>query len=749
MQGHDTQLQLLRLSTVPTRHCAMAPPPSPGALRRRSGGARPCTAWRNRVAFGGSAPCATSFPQVIGQAASFNASLWYAIGEAISTEARAMHSVGRAGLTFWSPNINIFRDLRWGRGQETPGEDPTLSAAFAVAFVRGLQGEEEHAAGLSTSDQPLKASGTCKHFTAYDLEAWGGTDRYHFDAKVSMQDMEDTLQPPFRACVEKGHATGIMCAYNRINGVPACASVELLNNTARGDWNFDGYITSDCGAVAVIDDWIHYVSSPEEAVAITLNAGMDIECGTYVSRFAQEAVGKGILSEGTIDRALFALYQVQMRLGLFDGDPRQGPWVHIRPSAIASLSHQALTLQAACQSLVLMKNQCLAAHRTSRPRDALPLNKMEIETLAVIGPHANATQAMLANYAGIPCTITSPWVGLTRYVNTILEPGCLDVECESTDGLESARSASRSADATILLVGLDQSQEGEGRDRTSLLLPGQQEKLVKEVGRASRGPVVLVILTGGPIDISFARDSDDIDAIIWAGYPGQSGGQAIAEAIFGDYNPGGRLPVTWYQQSFAEQVEMVDMQMRANFSRAYPGRSYRFYTGEVVFPFGHGLSYNAYQHALLVPKEVQACCCSGAHFSNSIWSPGAVKSCTSSFEVVVSVRNTGESDGHEAVLLYVQPPSAPSGNCKQLPFASEGKRLVAFQVAEVAARMTAQIKFSISICIDLSTVDSDGKRAVLAGPHRFSAGDATGEVEVCNGNCNEGCDNDILQAPKR
>eukprot|EP00850_Spirogloea_muscicola_P010485 SM000062S19871 [mRNA] locus=s62:88354:92108:+ [translate_table: standard] len=690
------------------------------------------------VAFGGSAPCATSFPQVIGQAASFNASLWYAIGEAISTEARAMHSVGRAGLTFWSPNINIFRDPRWGRGQETPGEDPTLSAAFSVAFVRGLQGEEEHAAGLSTSDQPLKASGTCKHFTAYDLEDWGGTDRYHFDAKVSMQDLEDTFQPPFRACVEKGHATGIMCAYNRINGVPACASVELLNDTARGDWKFDGYITSDCGAVAVIDDWIHYVSSPEEAVAITLNAGMDIECGTYVSRFAEEAVGKGILSEGTLDRALLALYHVQMRLGLFDGDPRQGPWGHIRPSAIASLSHQALALQAARQSLVLMKNQRLAAHHTSRPREALPLDKMDIGTLAVIGPHANATQAMLANYAG-----------LTRYVNTILEPGCLDVECESTDGFESARLASRSADATILLVGLDQSQEGEGRDRTSLLLPGQQEKLVKEVGRASRGPVVLVILSGGPIDISLARDSNDIDAIIWAGYPGQSGGQAIAEAIFGDYNPGGRLPVTWYPQSFAEQVGMVDMQMRANSSRAYPGRSYRFYTGEMVFPFGHGLSYNVYQYALFVPKRVQACCCGGAHYSNSIWSPGAVKSCTSSFEVVVSVRNIGETDGHEAVLLYVQPPPFPSGHCKQLPFASEGKRLVAFQVTEVAARTTAQINFSVSICIDLSTVDSDGKRTVLAGPHRFSTGDATGEIEVCNSNCHDGCDIDILQAPEK
>ncbi|MQL96769.1 hypothetical protein Taro_029446 [Colocasia esculenta] len=223
------------------------------------------------VSFNGVLRSATSFPQVILTAASFNPRLWYLIGQAIGTEARAVYNVGEAkGLTFWSPNINIFRDPRWGRGQETPGEDPMTTSKYAVAYVRGLQGDTYQGGSLGTG---LKASACCKHFTAYDLDRWKGVTRYGFNAVVSAQDLEDTYQPPFRSCVVEGRASGIMCSYNRVNGVPTCADYNLLSRTARGSWGFYGYITSDCDAVQVMRDNHLYARTPEDAVADSLKAG--------------------------------------------------------------------------------------------------------------------------------------------------------------------------------------------------------------------------------------------------------------------------------------------------------------------------------------------------------------------------------------------------------------------------------------------------------------------------------------------
>ncbi|KAI5072734.1 hypothetical protein GOP47_0012840, partial [Adiantum capillus-veneris] len=494
---------------------------------------------------------------------------------AVSTEARAMYNVGQAGLTYWSPNINIFRDPRWGRGQETPGEDPFVSSEYAVAYVCGLQGQEynedlRHLTilnGRSSMQNTLKVAACCKHFTAYDLEAWGGYTRYTFDALVTLQDLVETYHPPFKSCIQEAQAMCVMCSYNRLNGVPTCADNHLLSNLVREEWGLKGYVTSDCDAVAVVYEYIGYAASPEDAVADCLNAGMDLNCGTYVSRHAAVALERGIVNVSTIDKALSNLFGLRMQLGLFDGDPKAQPFGLIGPEAVCADIHRQLALEAAKQGLVLLKNEA----RT------LPFFAGHIKKVAVIGPHANSSDDMLlGDYAGPPCITITPLEGLQTFADTIYTPGCIDVACVSDSLVEAATEVVSVADAVIIFAGLDKSEEREDHDRTKLFLPGQQQNLISKVANAAVGPVVLVILSGGPVDVVFARDNPKVQSIVWAGYPGEAGGQAIAELIFGEFSPGGRLPMTWYPESFT-QVPMTDMNMRPNPSRGYPGRTHRFY----------------------------------------------------------------------------------------------------------------------------------------------------------------------------
>uniref|UniRef100_A0A0C9QPY6 TSA: Wollemia nobilis Ref_Wollemi_Transcript_14266_2795 transcribed RNA sequence n=1 Tax=Wollemia nobilis TaxID=56998 RepID=A0A0C9QPY6_9CONI len=294
-------------------------------------------------------PAATSFPQVILTAASFDTNLWEAIGKAASTEARAMYNVGLGGLTYWSPNVNIFRDPRWGRGQETPGEDPVLAGKYAASYVRGLQ----------TADGPdpnrLKVAACCKHYTAYDLDNWAGVDRFHFDARVTQQDLHDTYNPPFEACVTQGHVASIMCSYNKVNGVPTCADPVLLNGMVRGKWGLNGYIASDCDSAEVLFNSMHYTSTPERAVADVIGAGLDLNCGKFLGDHTEAAVRDGKLQESAVDRALFNSISVQMRLGLFDGNPTTQPYGNLGPRDVCTPQHHQLALQAAREGIVLLK----------------------------------------------------------------------------------------------------------------------------------------------------------------------------------------------------------------------------------------------------------------------------------------------------------------------------------------------------------------------------------------------------------
>ncbi|KAM3294089.1 hypothetical protein ACQJBY_037165 [Aegilops geniculata] len=652
--------------------------------------------------FNGAVRSATSFPQVSLTAAAFDDDLWFRIGQAIGREARALYNLGQAeGLTMWSPNVNIYRDPRWGRGQETPGEDPTTASRYGVAFVKGLQG--------NSSASLLQTSACCKHATAYDLEDWGGVARYNFDARVTAQDLEDTYNPPFRSCVVDGGASCVMCAYTGINGVPACANSDLLTKTVRGDWGLDGYVASDCDAVAIMRDAQRYAPTPEDAVALALKAGLDIDCGTYMQQHAAAAVQQGKITEADIDKALRNLFAVRMRLGHFDGDPRANVYGGLNAADICTPDHRGLALDAAQDGMVLLKNDA----------GLLPLDRAGVASAAVIGPNANNPGLLIGNYFGPPCESVTPLKGVQGYVKDVrFLAGCRSAACDVADTDEAAALAA-SSDYVLLFMGLSQQQESEGRDRTSLLLPGQQQSLITAVADAAKRPVIVVLLTGGPVDVTFAKTNPKIGAILWAGYPGQAGGLAVASVLFGDHNPGGRLPVTWYPEEFTK-VPMTDMRMRADPATGYPGRSYRFYQGETVYKFGYGLSYSSYSRRLVSSGTPNTDLLAGL---SAMPSPAAEEGVASyhvehigpqrceqlRFPAVVEVENHGPMDGKHSVLVYLRWANATAGR--------PAKQLIGFRRQHLKAGEKARLTFDISPCEHFSRVRKDGNKVVDRGSH--------------------------------
>ncbi|KAI7739360.1 hypothetical protein M8C21_010703 [Ambrosia artemisiifolia] len=674
----------------------------------------------------GPVPAATGFPQVILTTSSFNRTLWGSIAAAVAVEGRAMYNVGQAGLTFWAPTINIFRDPRWGRGQETAGEDPMVASVYAVEYVSGFQGGRVEMVGGGKrggrrrvlidggggdgGGEELMVSACCKHFTAYDLEKWGAYARYNFNAIVTKQDMQDTYEPPFRSCIQEGKASCLMCSYNAVNGIPACADRSLLQK-ARTQWGFNGYIASDCDAVATIYEYQNYTKSPEDAVAVALKAGTDINCGTYMLRHTKDAVDKGKVEEEVIDKALLNLFTVQLRLGLFDGNPLKGKFGKLGPANVCTSDHKKLALEAVRQGVVLLKND----------NKFLPLQKSSVSSLAVIGPMANATDGLGGGYTGVPCSPTSIVEGLKRYVKkTTFSSGCLDVACTSNAGFAEAVSISQEADFVIVVAGLDLSQETEDHDRFSLLLPGYQTGLVATIAAKSKKPIVLVLTGGGPLDVSFAQHDPRVASIIWVGYPGEAGGRALAEIIFGDHNPSGKLPVTWYPESFTK-VPMSNMNMRPDRSHNYPGRTYRFYTGDVVYGFGHGLSYSNYTYNILsAPNSLKVIKSlktksnnilqrkEGLH--NYLYVDELEEHCDSlRFQVEISVTNHGPFDGSAVVMVFARAP----GSFKGAPL----KQLVEFERVHTVSYKDTKMTILVDSCKHLSIVNKFGRSILPLGDH--------------------------------
>lgn len=580
----------------------------------------PAYNWWNECLHGvGRAGVATVFPQAIGLAATWNPALVERVASAIADEARAKHHAavraGRRaqyfGLSFWTPNINIFRDPRWGRGQETYGECPFLTGRMAVAFIRGLQGNDR---------RYLKAAGCAKHFAVHSGPE---TLRHGFDARVSAKDLWETYLPAFEAAVREARVEAVMGAYNRVNGEPCCGSPTLLRKILRERWGFRGHVVSDCGAVADFHQHHHVTRTPEESAALAVKNGCDLECGNVYFHL-KEAIRQGLLSESDLDECVTRLLTTRFRLGIFD-PPSRVKWTRISPRVVDCAAHRKLALQAARESVVLLKND-----------GVLPLRK-DLRSILVVGPNATSTDVLLGNYNGINPRLVTVLEGICGKVSPATQVnwmlGC-DLSGTGTGGFGPAKYYAANSDVVIAVLGVSPRLEGEegdaadsdaGGDRKHLGLPGMQEALLKELHSMGK-PVVLVLLNGSAVSSEWAQQH--LAAILTAWYPGEEGGTAVANVLFGDYNPAGRLPVTFYR-SVEDLPPFEDYRMQ--------GRTYRYFTGTPLLPFGYGLSYTQFRYRGLKLKRTRQ---------------GALV-------VRAQVKNTGPRAGDEVVQLYVTRAGGP------------------------------------------------------------------------------------------
>ncbi|MDB5694035.1 MAG: glycoside hydrolase family 3 protein [Alphaproteobacteria bacterium] len=757
---------------------------------------------------------ATVFPQAVGMAASWDQLLMHDVAGTIGVEFRAKYVERRhpdggtdwyRGLTVWSPNINIFRDPRWGRGQETYGEDPYLTGRMGIAFIRGLQGDDP---------RYFQTIATSKH---YAVHSGPESSRHRTDVHPSPHDLEDTYLPAFRATVTEANVQSVMCAYNAVDGIPACASPDLLQHRLRDAWGFKGYVVSDCGAAANIyrPDALHYTQTPEEGVAAGFKAGMDVICGDFRNNWTTEqgpivaAVKRGLLPEAVIDTALRRLFSARIRLGMFDPPSRVFPG--ITPADNDTPAHRALALKMAQASMVLLRNRA----------DLLPLRQAP-RTIAVIGPNADSLDALIGNYYGTPSKPVTVLDGLrARFPRSEIvfvqgtgligpaEPPvpdsvlCVDADCR-THGLraetfagtnlqgaptatsvepnasftwrgeresairwtgmlvppatgdyrfrvlsqngyriwigdilvtdewgvgdapsiasgkaalqagrkypirveavqrgargeqrlvwsmpaqsgDDAVEAARKADLVVFVGGLSARVEGEemkveapgfaGGDRTSLDLPAPQERLLERV-QATGKPLVLVLMNGSALGVNWA--DAHVPAIVEAWYPGEEGGTAIASLIAGDFSPAGRLPVTFYKS--ADQLPAFD-----DYSMAR--RTYRYFNGAPLYPFGYGLSYTSFRYA-------------------NVRADAATVPASGEATISAEVTNSGGRDGDEVVQLYVSHPGVPGAPIRALQ---------GFQRLHLKAGETRRVRFTLKDRA-LSIVDPQGRRRIEPGP---------------------------------
>lgn len=651
----------------------------------------PAYNWWNECLHGvGRAGIATVFPQAIGMGATWNVNLIREVSTAISDEGRAKHHQALregnrgqyTGLTFWTPNINIFRDPRWGRGQETYGECPYLTARLGVAFVQALQGDDP---------KYLKTVATPKH---YAVHSGPEQDRHHFDVDVSERDLWDTYLPAFKAAVMEGGAYSVMSAYQRFRGEPCSSSTLLLRDILRDEWGFEGFVVSDCGAIRDIFENHKVVDTPEEAAARAVKAGCELNCGSVYSMLVG-AVAQGLIDEATIDQAVRQLFLARFKLGMFD-PPERVPYAQIAHEVNDCAAHRELALRTARESMVLLKNDGL-----------LPLDRSQIRTVAVIGPNADSVEVLLGNYNGIPAQPVTPLAGIRKKlepdVDVLFVKGCNTTSKIHDDGgrdyneqFASAVEIARRADVVIMVMGLSQALEGEENqregveagmssqgDRQGLDLPVVQEDLLKTIHAVGK-PVVLVLMNGSAISINWA--DQHIPAIIEAWYPGQAGGTALADVLFGDYNPAGRLPVTFYK-SMEQLPPFKDYDMAK-------GRTYRYFTGEALYRFGHGLSYSqfAYSDLRITPQQ--------PHTGDPV-------------EVTVTVQNTSKHAGDEVVQLYVRDVAA------SVPVAV--RQLAGFDRIHLQPGATQTVRFTLKP-EQFSLMTDAGQRIVEPGMFEITVG---------------------------
>lgn len=547
----------------------------------------PAYNWWNEALHGvARAGVATMFPQSIGLAATFDQELLYQIADVVSTEGRAKFNEFSKrgdqdiykGLTFWAPNINIFRDPRWGRGHETFGEDPYLTSELGIAYIKGLQGEDK---------EHLKAAACAKHFAVHS-----GPEavRHEFDARVSRQDLYDTYLYAFKRCVKEAGVEAVMGAYNRVNGEPACGSRTLLKKILREEWGFEGHVVSDCWAVKDFHENHHVTATMEESAAMAVNNGCDLNCGVAFLHLPQ-AYEQGLVSEEAITEAAERLMEVRIRLGMMRDYP--SPYADISYDKVECKEHIELSVEAARRSMVLLKNK----------DNFLPLQREKLKTIAVIGPNANSRAALTGNYMGTSSTYITVLEGIQQAVaedvRVVYAEGChlykdkTESLAQPKDRFMEAVIAAEDADVVIMCLGLDATLEGEegdagneyaSGDKLGLGLVGLQQELLERVTAVGK-PVVLLLLSGSALDISWAQEHTQ--AILQAWYPGARGGRAVAQALFGEYSPNGKLPISFYKNT-EELPDFCDYSMK--------NRTYRYAKGNILYPFGYGLSYSDIQY---------------------------------------------------------------------------------------------------------------------------------------------------------
>ena len=580
----------------------------------------PAYNWWNEALHGvARSGAATVFPQAIGMAASFDKDLMFQTATAISDELRAKYNDYRKfggteiyqGLTAWSPNINIFRDPRWGRGHETYGEDPYLTGEMGVAFVKGLQGDDPSC---------RKVDATLKH---YAVHSGPESLRHSFDVHVEDGDLYETYLWAFKYCIDHADPSAVMGAYNRVNGEPACASETLLQKILFGEFGFDGYVVSDCGAICDINRNHQVTANEAESAALAVNNGCILNCGDAY-KWLKTAVLLGMISEETITASVEKLFEARFRLGMFDKD---GPYDQLTDEVVESPEHLALSRKMAQESVVLLKNNGI-----------LPLDPKA--NVAVIGPNADDKSVLLGNYNGTPSQYTTLLRGIqeaaqgkVRYAR-----GChihrATVGQWEEHPLREAILAAQKSDVVILCMGLNPTIEGEegdayngdmSGDKTSLDLPASQEALIEEILKVGK-PTVFLNVTGSCVNLT--REDQACDAVLQVFYPGAEGGKAVADILYGKVSPSGRLPVTFYHND-SELPRFTDYSMK--------GRTYKYFQGKPLYPFAHGLSYTEFAYENLAFD--------GAN-------------------VTGTVKNTGAMASGHAIPVFVKDPEEEGVNCR-------------------------------------------------------------------------------------
>lgn len=629
----------------------------------------------------------TVYPQAIGMAAGWDKEAMELMADYTAEEGRAVYNISSAkgergiylGLTYWTPNINIFRDPRWGRGQETYGEDPHLTGMLGSRFVKGLQGDDP---------KYLKAAACAKH---YAVHSGPESNRHVFNVSVSNYDLWDTYLPAFEDLIVDAKVAGVMCAYNAYKGQPCCGNNLLMTDILRNKWNFKGYVTSDCGA---IDDFYYQHKTHPDAAHAAADAvfhGTDVDCGREAYKALVDAVKQGLIGEDQIDVSVRRLFEIRFRLGLLD-DPALVPYSTINATVLEKDDHKAHALKMARQSIVLLKNE----------NNILPLSK-DLKKIAVLGPNADDIDVLFGNYNGYPTSPVTILSGIKQKVggNVEIFYDPLTGLTEKTNPIEPIVNKAKEADVIIFCGGISPMLEGEEMpqnaegfyrgDRTTIALPRVQTDVLNAL-KATGKPVIFVLLSGSAVGLE--KDVNGLSGILAAWYGGQSAGTAVADVLFGDYNPSGRLPVTFYaNDNDLPDFEDYDMS----------NRTYRYFKGQPLFPFGYGLSYTSFDYQW---KNKPA----------GLYRSGDEISCS------VTIKNSGKYSGDEVVQVYIE---YPQGNIR-LPL----KELRQFD--RMTIKSNDRIEYQISVPVEkLKKWNDDlGEQTIYPGTYNLFVGGSSDDKKI-------------------